>query len=610
MSKHTLQPLEGLERSVSEDIHRPNKRQRITAASFSPIKIATKENAAAADANPPLQRLLKAMREVDSGPNQGDCVVYWMRMSDMRVTDNRALSQASEQACRHNIPLVVLFIVSPQDYKAHDRSARKIDFALRNLSSVKTRLEELHIPLKAVTIARRKNVPSNMLSLMASLGATQLFANIEYEVDELRRDIELCQLAKKQQTKIRLFHNKSIVEPGIITSKGGKPYAVYSPYQKQWISVVNAAIARYLEEAKHPEANQPSIRSCPKLGELFNSALPVSVAGFELEDDDATAMKELWPEGEDKAKEVLRRFMKTKSRTSQLEANGPLSHGAETDHKHNRMSEYHLERDRADKDTTSRLSPYLSLGVISPRAVLRALLLESGSQKVDNSSNTGAGRFVQEMAWRDFYTDVLASFPRISMGRPFIEKFSAVVWENHQAPNKANLDQSVRDQDSEAVRRWKAGMTGVPIVDAAMRCLNKMGWVHNRVRMIVAMYLTKHLMIDWRIGERYFMEKLIDGDLSSNNGGWQWSASTGVDPCPYFRIFNPHTQSSKESLTLRNPKGDFIRHWVPELRRVYGPDLHNPSISIAKRLEYPIPIIEHKAGRERALRRFKTPGEE
>lgn len=204
-------------------------------------------------------------------------------------------------------------------------------------------------------------------------------------------------------------------------------------------------------------------------------------------------------------------------------------------------------------------------------------------KKIDVNSNAGVGTWFSEIIWRDFYTDVLASFPRVSMGRPFQEKFSEVVWENHQSPEESKGPAS-KDSDSEALLRWKHGKTGVPIVDAAMRCVQEMGWVHNRPRMIVAMYLTKHLMIDWRVGERvsrlsctlldpftnhsnqYFMENLIDGDLASNNGGWQWSASTGVDPCPYFRIFNPHSQSTKT-----DPSGDFIRNWVPELSKVRGP---------------------------------------
>ncbi|KAH6915337.1 DNA photolyase, FAD-binding/Cryptochrome [Coprinopsis sp. MPI-PUGE-AT-0042] len=582
------------------------KQRTISPVSFSPNKVASTENATAADANPPLLQVSEALKDVLKSPQKGECIVFWMRMADLRIKDNRGLSQASKQAQQEGLPLVVLFVVSPQDYIAHDRGARKIDFTLRNLASVQADLDKLNIPLHTVTVSKRKTVPSEVLSLLASLGCNRLYANLEYEVDELRRDLQLCNLAKKEGKQINFFHNKCIVEPNVIRTKEGKAYAVYSPYARQWLKVLNDNIAYYLEEAPAPVANPPTVRDNPKLGPLFKSTVPAFVEGYKLEEDDAAVMKEMWPEGEDKAAKILLRFLTTKARSSQIQAVSPLSDGAAGDPKFNRITKYHNDRDRADKDTTSRLSPYLSSGVISIREVVRTVLQASGSKKVDTNGNTGVGKYIGELAWRDFYTDILCSFPRVSMGRPYLEKFSEIIWENHQAPADNKLGRPGSDYaDGEALKRWKDGMTGVPIVDAAMRCIRKTGWCHNRLRMIVAMFLTKHLMIDWRVGERYFMETLIDGDLASNNGGWQWSASTGVDPCPYFRIFNPYSQSLKA-----DPGGDFIRQWVPELKAVRGPELHNPPASLAKKVNYPLPIVEHKEARERALRRFKNPGSE
>ncbi|KAF8812552.1 hypothetical protein BYT27DRAFT_7087205 [Phlegmacium glaucopus] len=567
----------------------PQKRARIT-KEFHPIKVASQEASAAADAKTPFSQLETVLDRRLKSPQTGDCVVYWMRMSDLRTIDNKALNRASKQARQDDIPLIVLFVFSPEDYIAHDRSARKIDFTLRNLAVLRNSLSKLHIPLYSSIEASRKTVPSSILSFCETYGATRLFGNIEYEVDELRRDIELSRLAVSKGVQINLFHNKCVVEPGVIVTKQKKPYAVYSPYQRQWITTINADIPYYLEDCLPPMPNNDSIRSSDLFGPLFDSLVPSMIEGFELDGADRALMAKVWPEGEDVAAEILQRFLTTKVRSSQLGAVNPLSSGSE-DGKDSRIARYAQDRDYIDRDTTSRLSAYLSSGVISVRACLRAAMLKSNMVKVEGSGVSGVGRWIQEIAWRDFYTGILASFPRVSMGRPYLEKFSTVVWEDYQAP--------------ESPARWKAGQTGVPIVDATMRCINEMGWVHNRARMITAMYLTKDLMIDWRAGEKYFMEKLIDGDLASNNGGWQWCASTGVDPCPYFRIFNPYTQSLKA-----DPSGDFIRHWVPELRHLRGPDLYNPSANVANRLGYSLPIIPHNEARKRALRRFKNPGVE
>lgn len=440
--------------------------------------------------------------------------------------------------------------------------------------------------------------------MAGSLGCKRVYANIEYEVDELRRDIQLCKLAAPLGIQVNLTHNKPIIHPGVLfASSSGKAYAVYSPYRKLWVKTANENLEQYLSLVADPVPNDASIRDSKLLGPLFDTEIPSSIEGFELDEDDKRKMSQVWPEGEDKAREILLRFLSTKARSTQLGAVDPLAAGAQDVAKHNRVVKYDADRDRADKDTTSRMSPYLSSGIISVREIIRTTMEMFNMKKIDGEGKTGASKWIQEIIWRDFYTDILASFPRVSMGRPFLEKFAGVVWENHQAPSDPNAA-GRPNSDAEGLMRWKLGLTGVPIVDAAMRCINEMGWVHNRPRMIVAMYLTKHLMIDWRVGERYFMEKLIDGDLASNNGGWQWSASTGVDPCPYFRIFNPYSQSSKA-----DPSGDFIRHWVPELKLIRGPELHNPSKSAATKVGYKHPIIEHKEARERALRRFKNPGQ-
>ncbi|CDO71294.1 hypothetical protein BN946_scf184908.g51 [Trametes cinnabarina] len=500
-------------------------------AKFLPNKIATAENAAKADASPPMLKLLNAVQAVVL-PAEGDCVVYWMRMEDMRIRDNRALALASAQAQRNGVPLLVLFVLSPQDYIAHDRSARRIDFTLRNLRCIKW-------------------------------NASHVFGNIEYEVDELRRDIAMCEIAQEYGKLACIFvHDKCIVPPGDVRTKEGRGYTVYSPFLRVWAPVLEKASSHHLDEAPLPKPNNASVRKHEAFRNLFNAEVPGEVEGFKLDSDEQDRISTFWPAGEDAAHQA--------TRASQHGAVDPLSKGAtEADPtKKSRLGKYKDARDRMDADTTSRLSPYLAAGVISARACVREALRASGKKKLDVSRDTGVGRWIQELAWRDFYTHIVALFPRVSMGRPFQEKYADVRWETNP----------------DHLQAWKDGRTGVPIVDAAMRQARTMGWMHNRARMIAAMYLVKDLMIDWRLGEKYFMETLIDGDLASNNGGWQWSASTGVDPAPYFRIFNPYTQSQKA-----DPGGEYIRHFVPELSKVRG-------------------SVNHKEARERAIYRYKNIG--
>lgn len=561
---------------------------------FLPRKIATAETAAAADMRPPFAQLQTAMasRAVTEVGN-GEAVVYWMRMQDMRVRDNRAFSQASAYARQRNLYLIALFVISPQDYIAHDRSARRIDFVLRNLTHIKDSLAELNVPLYVITHSPRKTLPERILTTLADWNATRLFANIEHEVDELRRDIRVCELARGSgRVECTFVNDKCIVTPGTVLTKDGRGYTVYSPFLRSWFPHL-MDVPDPLACAADVEPNDASIRQHPIYGKLFESAVAESVEGFELAKEDAETMRLCWPAGEAAAREVLHRFLHTKARSSQFGAVDPLASGAsepKAGQKDTRLGKYKDARDRVDGDTTSRLSPYLAAGIISARECVRATLALSDSKhpKVDVSRDTGIGRWVQELAWRDFYTHVLALFPRVSMGRPFQEKFANVSWETNEAHLQA----------------WKDGRTGVPIVDAGMRQANKMGWMHNRLRMITAMYLVKDLMIDWRLGEKYFMEVLIDGDLASNNGGWQWSASTGVDPAPYFRIFNPYTQSKKA-----DPSGDYIRYFVPELAKVFGDEIHNPPPKLAEKLGYPAPLVKHDEARQRAIRRYKNPGE-
>ncbi|MFM2482435.1 cryptochrome/photolyase family protein [Celerinatantimonas sp. YJH-8] len=241
----------------------------------------------------------------------------------------------------------------------------------------------------------------------------------------------------------------------------------------------------------------------------------------------------------------------------------------------NAVDHYHQKRDFPGISATSRLSPALLFGVISTRQAIALLAFKQEQE--------GATCWLNELIWREFYIHLLAQFNSISQGLAFKEQTRTIHW----------------DHNSQAEQAWQQGKTGIPIIDAGMRQLNTTGWMHNRVRMLTASFFCKNLWLDWRRGEQYFMSQLIDGHLASNNGGWQWSASTGTDSVPYFRVFNPITQSRKF-----DPQGDYIRHWVPELASLDHRTIHQPSLVQCRELGYPLPIVDLKQSRAQAIARF------
>ncbi|MGK3623911.1 cryptochrome/photolyase family protein, partial [Acinetobacter sp. A11] len=270
--------------------------------------------------------------------------------------------------------------------------------------------------------------------------------------------------------------------------------------------------------------------------------------------------QDLWPAGENFALEQLDVFIK--------------------DH----LSDYKLERDFPNVRGTSQLSPYLNIGILSIRQCLQALFRAEHSNF--HLTNEGQQTWLDELLWREFYQHILFDFPHVSTHIPFKKDTQKIKW-NH---------------NPEHLTAWQTGQTGIPIIDAGMRQLLKTGWMHNRVRMITAMFLCKNLLIDWRVGEQWFMEHLIDGDLAANNGGWQWCASTGTDAVPYFRIFNPIAQSKKF-----DPNGDYIRQWVEELGHLDNKAIHEPySTKTNIQLNYPKPIVDLKGTRLKAIETFKS----
>ncbi|MBA4120623.1 MAG: deoxyribodipyrimidine photo-lyase [Isosphaera sp.] len=467
--------------------------------------------------------------------------LVWFR-SDLRVDDNTALIEAADRATGG---VVGLYVVSPGDFARHDWAACRVDFVLRNLAALSASLERLRIPLLIRTATRWQEVPAAVLAVAREHGCYAAHWNREHEVNEAARDARARRLLEEATCAVYEYNDQTVIPPGDLRTQGGKPYTVFTPFKRAWM----ARLGRDASWEPRPAPKPCPAMVCPP------DPVPAVVPGWESPVDAA-----LWPAGEAAAEARLGWFT--------ARAIGP----------------YKEKRDLPGTDGTSRLSPYLASGVISPRRCLRAGMEANGGRS--DGGLDGPAHWVSELVWREFYKHVLASFPRVCKGRAFKPEAESVPW---------------RD-DPAGLAAWRAGRTGYPIVDAAMRQLHTTGWMHNRLRMIAAMFLTKDLLIDWRHGERFFMQRLVDGDLASNNGGWQWSASTGTDAAPYFRIYNPTTQSQRY-----DPAGAFIRAWVPELRGLSDDEIHEPGrVGPLRRsgLDYPEPIVDHAAARARALAAF------
>ena len=471
----------------------------------------------------PTDTLREALKKQGKPKETSGHVVYWMRMRDMRIEDNRGLAYASSLVEEHrkrnkSACLIAMHIISPEDFLAHDRSPRRIDFVLRNLKYIQKQLEEeLNIPFVVLTQEPRTQVGNKALQLCEEWGATNLVGNMEYEVDELWRDIGVVESAEKHGVHAEILDDTYVVPPGLVLTKEGRPYSVFSPWNRNWIDVLSKH-SEHLDESPLPRANDKHVRADAQIKGFFGSKIPDQVKHFECKD--AAYMKKLWPEGSSAARRVMDNFISGKGGLTVLD--GPATHfspeDVEANAKDSRLARYQTGRNLMSENGSSRLSPYLSAGVISARECLRRIRAVTNG-KLQVGRDSGPAAFDMEISFRDFYGHVLAAWPRVCMGKAYITKFENVVWE----------------YDEQTLRAWQEGRTGYPIVDASMRQGAKQGYMHNRGRMIVAMFLTKHLMHDWREGERWFMQNFIDGDFASNNGGWQWSASTGTDAQPIFR---------------------------------------------------------------------------
>lgn len=463
--------------------------------------------------------------------------LIWLR-SDLRINDNSALAAAAAKG-----PVIAVFLRTIPQWQDHGHGANKIDFWARGVAALKTALNGLNIPLLHRDIDYFDQAPQTLLDIAREHDIEQLHFNYEYPLNEKRRDQAVLDAFKHAGIAAHGYHDAVAFAPGSLLTGKGDYYGVFTPFSKAW--------------HKQISADQLALRDTPKVQaalKIQNDPLP---ALPELESQPVDSQR--WPAGEEAADDNLSRFLRFRGRHYKAQRDFPMVRG------------------------TSELSPYLALGMISHRQCLQAVMAENGGHLADGDA--GLTTWVNELIWREFYQHVAVGFPEVCRCQPFQEHTKQLAWRN----------------DDEGFQAWCEGRTGYPIVDAAMRQLVTTGWMHNRLRMVTAMFLSKHLLIDWRRGEAFFMQHLVDGEFCANNGGWQWAASTGTDSAPYFRIFNPTTQS-----TRFDAEGEFIAHWLPELAKLPPKARHAPPNDLLTDVEYPAPIVDHKAARLRALDAFKS----
>ena len=428
--------------------------------------------------------------------------------------------------------VVCVYVVTPQQWQQHDDAPAKIAFWRSRLKALSLELSQLNIPLKVISAPTYQSIPQALLALANSLKAQSLWFNHEYPLNEAKRDQSVIEQCQQAGLNVHTFHGDVVVPPGAIKTQTGTVYHVFTPFSRQWRRVVSAQ--------NHLPLSSPLAQK--KIGVEADNVEDVWLL------DKTTFRDDLWPVDSEEIHQRLHRF-------SQQVA-----------------SHYKECRDYPNVLGTSVLSPYLACGAISVKQCMLSV----------NRTNPEAfqSQWVTELIWREFYRHLIFHYPHLSKSEDFKRGHDPIPWDNSEANWRA----------------WCEGKTGFPIVDAGMRQLVQTGWMHNRVRMIVAAFLTKLLLIDWRRGEAFFMQHLMDGDYASNNGGWQWAASTGADSVPYFRIFNPKLQSERF-----DPQGKYIKRFLPELTDLDDKSIHEPNLEHRQACGYPVPIIDYKFARQRAL---------
>lgn len=465
---------------------------------------------------------------------------------DLRLTDNPAF----EAAIAMQAPVLPVYILDDVNAGQHRMGAASRWWLHESLTA-------LNRDLDGSLVCLRGDALPLLLKLATDIDALGVFWNRCYEPWRITRDKRIKSKLLKAGHLVRSFNGSLLFEPPHITKKDGTPYKVFTPFYRRGC----------LESGPPPRKSfgKPTsfdVYREESLGSVESLELLPEIRWYE-------EMSGLWTPGERGAHERLDTFLRSGIRN------------------------YKKGRDRPDQAFVSRLSPHLHFGEISPHTAWHAVKKLEG----DNQIADDVDHFLSELGWREFSHYLLYYWPSLPEEN-LQKKFDRFAW---------------RD-DPDALQRWQRGSTGYPIVDAGMRELWRTGYMHNRVRMIVGSFLVKNLMLHWRLGEEWFWDTLLDADLANNSAGWQWIAGSGADAAPYFRVFNPVTQGKKF-----DPNGDYVRRYVPEIASLPDSHLHNPWEASADILatagielgrDYPEPIVDLKASRERALAAFSalTPG--
>jgi deoxyribodipyrimidine photo-lyase len=487
-------------------------------------------------------------------PKKYQTGLMWFRR-DLRSDDNAALHHAL-QSCQQ---VHCLFVFDQDILDKLPKADRRVEFIRESLIDLDGQLHQLaerQGVVGAGLIVIHAVASAAIPQLAARLGVHAVFANHDYEPQALSRDAAVQAQLEAKGVAFHTFKDHVIFERCEVLTLAARPYSVFTPYKNAWLKKVSTDDGFYLKP-------YPVEKSCQALAQRPADHLDgvPTLARIGFEKTNLQALKIL-----------------------------PGSTGGQAlfDEFASRMKDYGETRNFPAVKGPSYLGVHLRFGTLSIRK-LAGLALDQ-----QNKGSAGAAVWLSELIWRDFYAQILANFPHAAV-EAFKPEYDRIAWEVG-SPAEAMFE------------AWCEGRTGYPLVDAAMAQINQTGYMHNRLRMVVASFLTKDLGLDWRWGERYFAEKLNDFDLASNNGGWQWAASSGCDAQPYFRIFNPVSQSEKF-----DPDGKFIRRYLPVLAKLATPALHSPWLAKPVELlaadvrlgdNYPLPVVQHDAARALTLKRY------